>query len=472
MADTVQTAGEFSVDKCELITSKGIVIDLSSMLLEINLFEDIYSSAVKGSIICVDSNEVIGKAQIIGQDYVRLKISTPGFNEEGEIIDYSENVFQVYKIGNRVDVSENAEVFELSIISTESVKNQRTRVSKSMVGTASEIFEQLMISEFGINTKKKLHIEDTSGIKKYVIPNEHPFTFFRHLLNDSISQTDMSPLYLFFENTKGYHFRTLQSLYAEPTKSEFNLGSPGEYQDAGSKVKDIEKEYRTVISDDNTGNNDMFKNIISGLLASKLQELDIFGKTITNKEYNYFEEFKKFNRINDEDKNIDNPIYVETPIDDEGRTIADFPNSKIHLNTTLKDAETGGDAQHYNSTTESYSYAPNDKNKSIQHRIAKMIELSTTLQRNMKVNGNTALACGQTFMFTKPDAKNKEGGYIDEHESGKYLITALRHMFNVVTNKHEVIMSACKDSHPKAKENEATLVEPKGTNKGIVHLSR
>ncbi len=39
-------------------------LDISSLLLEINLFEDIYSSAVQGSIVCVDSNSVISKTQM------------------------------------------------------------------------------------------------------------------------------------------------------------------------------------------------------------------------------------------------------------------------------------------------------------------------------------------------------------------------------------------------------------------------
>ena len=469
--DQVQTAGEFSVETCELISSKGITLDISSLLLEINLFEDIYSSAVQGSIVCVDSNSVISKTQIIGQDYIRLKLKTPGFDDDSEkTIDYSENVLSVYKVGKRFDISENAEVFELSVISSEAITNQRKRVSKSVVGTTTEIFEKLMKET--INTKKKIYVEDSSCIRKYVIPNQHPFSFFKQLLDDSVSQVDLSPLYLFFENTKGYHFRTLQSLYAEETKGEFNLGTPGELEDRGSKVKDVEKEYRTVLADEMKDSGDMLKNIVSGLLASKLREIDFFSKTITEKDFNYFDEFKKFNRINDEEKELDNPAYVDTPIDDEGNNIAEFPNSRIHLSVTSKDVETGGDAQHYNETTESYSYAPNNHKETFQYKVSKMIELANTLNINMKLNGNTAMACGQTIQFIKPDILNKEGGMIDEHESGKYLITALRHIFNIVTNKHEVYVSCAKDSHPLKKENEASLIEPKSTNGSVIHLSR
>ena len=102
---TVQYAGQFTIEKCELVTSAGLVINLSSSILEINLFEDIYSNAIKGSILCFDTNNLITNTQILGQDYLRLKIVTPGFetDDHEKTIDFSENVFSVYKIGARND---------------------------------------------------------------------------------------------------------------------------------------------------------------------------------------------------------------------------------------------------------------------------------------------------------------------------------------------------------------------------------
>ena len=66
---------------------------------------------------------------------------------------------------------------------------------------------------------EKLHLEDSGGTKKHVVPNIHPFTFIKHLMNDSVSQHNGSPLYMFFENTRGFHFKTLQSMYNEETKA-------------------------------------------------------------------------------------------------------------------------------------------------------------------------------------------------------------------------------------------------------------
>ena len=187
--------------------------------------------------------------------------------------------------------------------------NLRKRVSKSLTGSPSEIFETLMKSDFSINTNKKLYIEESSGIRKYVVPNVHCFNLYKVLWKrDLYPPNTKSPFFLFFENTNGYHFRTLQSLYNQDTKADFNVGDTGELEDVGSKVKDIEKDYRTVIADDSNNNSDMLKNIVSGLLANKLRTVDIFNKEINTQTHNYFDDYKKFDRI-EFDSNRDKPIY-------------------------------------------------------------------------------------------------------------------------------------------------------------------
>jgi hypothetical protein len=458
----VQYAGQYEIETCQLITSSGNTLNLIGSLVEINIFEDIYSSALKGSIICADTNNIISKAQVLGQDYIRLKIRTPGFDDE--VFDFTENVFCVYKIGSQGKASENAEIFELSFVSPEALKNQRITISKSFVGSPSQIFESIMRDDTMMASKKELFIERAKGNKKHVVPNIRPFQFIKQLMNDAISLNDDNPIYLFYENTKGYHFRSIASLYNEDTRQDFNIGSPGEYIDAGSKLKDIEKEYRTVHQHQVNNGNDMFKNIVSGLLASKLKEVDIFNKEVRTKEYKYLEDFDKHVRI-ENDKSKDNPIYVEQEIDDEGNLVDSFTDARISVHPVQNFNE--GDPIHYNTETKDYTYTVSGIKDTLQHRFAKIIELSSTLSMTMKTNGHTALSCGDTINFTKPDAKNKEGGYIDELMTGKYLITQLRHCFSIITQRHEAYLNVSKDSHPSAKENEYSIVEPKSSPKGI-----
>lgn len=461
---TIQYAGQFEIEVCDLITSSGEIADLTKSLIEVNIFEDIYSSALKGSVIIADTNNMIRNLQILGQDYIRLKVRTPGF-EDDKCFDFSENVFAVYKIGTRAEPTSRSEIFELSFVSVEALTNVRKRISKSLTGSPSEIFEQLMKGDYSINTKKKLYIEKSSGIRKYVVPNNNPFKFIESLMQEAVSSNTQSPFYLFFENVRGYHFRTLQSLYNEETKQDFNTGELGELEDRGSKVGDIEKQYRTVIADEQTGTNDMFKNIVSGLIANKLRTLDIHNKRIETKDHNYFDNFNKFNHING-DINKDNPIYSDAPIEEDGSRISDYPNSKVYLHPYQVDDTTGGDPLHYNKTTESYSYTPPTNKESIQFMMGKMIELATAGSMNLKVNGHTGLACGDTITYTKPDAHAKENGFIDELDSGKFLITAARHIFSKIDQRHQIVMTCNRDSHPYSKRKDSSIVIPRSVPQG------
>ena len=97
-----------------------------------------------------------------------------------------------------------------------------------------------------------------------------------------------------------------------------------------------------------------------------------------------------------------------------------------------------------------------------------MIELATTLSRNIKVNGHTALACGDTVYISKPDSAAKENGFVDELETGKYLITAARHIFSTINNKHEIVMTCNRDSHPVSKRSEGSIVREKSVPRGKV----
>ena len=43
---TIQYAGQFEIEVCDLITSSGEIADLTKSLIEVNIFEDIYSSGL------------------------------------------------------------------------------------------------------------------------------------------------------------------------------------------------------------------------------------------------------------------------------------------------------------------------------------------------------------------------------------------------------------------------------------------
>ena len=194
----VQFAGEFQLQRCELISSSGVQADITNIIVEINLFEDIFKSTMTGSVIFADTNNLVDNMPIIGQEFLAFKIFTPGLAQSDLDFDYTENVFCVYEIGNR-ESSTGSEIVELKLCSPELLRNERTRVSKSFEDTVSATVLSLLTDPKYINTKKDIFIEPSLGVRKIVSPNFHPFSLIKNLSQEAIASNNNSPHFLFLK---------------------------------------------------------------------------------------------------------------------------------------------------------------------------------------------------------------------------------------------------------------------------------
>ena len=96
--NTIQQAGEYTVDEMTILTSSGVVYDLRQMVQYIEIFEDVNRPVITGNIVIMDIDNMIENAPIIGQEFMSLKIRTPSFAKEDGIIDFLDNVFSIFKI--------------------------------------------------------------------------------------------------------------------------------------------------------------------------------------------------------------------------------------------------------------------------------------------------------------------------------------------------------------------------------------
>ena len=76
MAEGLQYAGDYLVEKLELVTSAGTPIDLRSLYMGLTLYEDIFSLTVTGTLTIHDSTNLTSLGPIIGQEYLYIKIRT------------------------------------------------------------------------------------------------------------------------------------------------------------------------------------------------------------------------------------------------------------------------------------------------------------------------------------------------------------------------------------------------------------
>jgi len=434
----IQYAGEYILKEASLVTSAGIVFDLKGTILSFNIYENIFSTSLSGSFTFVDTDNIVTNGPIVGQEYLYIKVGTPSLDELD--FDFTNVPFTTYKVNTRVDANKNTQLIQISFTSPEIIRNNRVRVSKSYTESIDQIVTNILRDERYINTLKPLHIEPTAGIRKVVSPNLHPYNFITNLATESISAKDGNPFFLFYESTRGINFRSLESMFAEETSGDYALGDFGKND---GKKPDVKKEFGRIIDFQIDANQDMLSNVVSGMLGSSIIEYNIYNKSYEKSTYNYIEDFTKFQRVNYADDFYDNPIYSESPLDDKNNTVGSFTDARIHLHSV----SSGGsfDTQHTNPTS-SYEYAPNQIKNSLLHRQAKFNEMTDGITVKMNINGSTNISVGQTINVTIPVTGTEHGGKYDKYYTGKYLITKLRHNFDMPLKRHEITLSASKDS--------------------------
>ena len=79
-------------------------VNIQSLVQELNIYEGITQSAVYGTLVLVDSINLINNLPIQGTERLFFKLSTPGTSKLEHIVDASEatgHPFYIYKISNR-----------------------------------------------------------------------------------------------------------------------------------------------------------------------------------------------------------------------------------------------------------------------------------------------------------------------------------------------------------------------------------
>tara|TARA_A100001011_G_scaffold125192_1_gene132137 strand:- start:359 stop:1729 length:1371 start_codon:yes stop_codon:yes gene_type:complete len=444
----LQYAGEYQIKELLIHTSSGSILNLTKATQSIDIYEDMFKTALSGSITILDVDNVAENGPIIGQEYMTIKLTTPSLEEE-EL----EFIFAITKVTAREGLDPNVQLLALTFVSPEILRDKRIRVSKSFTDPINKIIESILTDSRYINTNKNVYLEETAGIRKVVCPNLHPYEFIKNLTMEAVTAKNGSPYFFFFENLKGIQFKSLNRIFAEDSIGEFHTG---DVVPLAGKTVDHENDFKRALEFQINSNNDMILNTLGGMLGSNTIKYNIYNKSFEKLRYNYFSDFDKFSgsRIDE------NPIYNNNEIDIFDNNIGSFGDSKIYLHPT--NASGDSDTQHTNSTS-SYSYVPNKLNEAILFRRAKVMEINNSINITMKVNGNTTIAAGQTIQLTVPITGRVHEKETDEYYSGRYLVTKVRHSFYQPDKKHEIILNASKDSLPKELPRNSKAVEPLGS---------
>ena len=472
--------GDFRVSEVALVSAYGNVVGISSTLLEINIYEDLFNNFLTGDITFADTDNLISKLPILGQEYLEFKIRTPlkSKYDEGEY-DFTNVRMAVYSVANTVRTNQNTQVLTLNFISPEGIRDQNVRISRAFDGPYSDAVAKIFKKSYGLNSKKKLYIQPTQDNFKFVAANKRPSDVLNMLASRAVSYTSTGKggqaSYVFYENGQGFHFRSLDSFWSIVKTSGFT-SHPDMFEyfcDVNETKGNVNPRdnpmasMRNVIKYKFNSHVDLIKSQRSGMFSSKLITYDAYNKTFNTKKYNYIEDYFKTSHLEKDDAMTDTASYRGLiakahydpndlePADtkETNRTaykyLSDYSDSRLMLQSNTANIHNTNAAKGYKT------------DESLQRRQSALATFNA-VELQLTVPGNTHLNIGHIIKVNIPrSGRDKKGMTMTDNDhlnSGRWIITSVRHNFNFDKPLHTSVITCIKETYGKALQDKTTPI--------------
>ncbi len=414
LQQTLRFAGDVSVGRVRVISQSGFYQDIANQVVGIQVFEDLLSPFITGTLIVKDSLDLINLFPFVGEEYVELDIKTPTL-KKGNI----SGKFYIYKMTDREMLRDKQVVYQLHFTSQDALIDLNKSISRTFTGKVSDIANTLLTDKVnGIQSTKKNIIEETSNETKYTSNFWSPIKNLLYLTEHAISKNN-SPSYTFFENRDGYNFVSLEFLYKQPITANFTFDNyVRDDRPMGGSVKNIEEDYKRIIAIKIPTGIDYIDRITSGVYGSRMYTHDIASKKISSNNFDMLKNAKKQNRLNEFPPASKKVIYRY------GSTVMFKP-------------------KYYNNFS---NFGDVTNTKIIQERISLLKQAEST-KIQIVVPGRCDYTVGRKVYvkLNKIQPLNKsDKKTIDNMFSGNYIISAINHF--ITKEKHESTLELIKDS--------------------------
>ena len=462
-------AGDYHLPYINLISHVGEGVDstthgenISALLIELNIYESVFNSCVTGSAVIVDTQNLIAKLPIQGTERLSFLLSTKlSGDTKDTIIDCTEKsgrTMHVYAVTNKQQLeNDTAMTYTIQFASREFVRSLRTKVSESFEGRMDEMVNKIFTDPEYLDSQKTLHFQKTRNQDKILIPNLSPFAAINMLCQRSLPdmQNSRGAGYLFYETTKGFHFRSWESLCVDKNGGLRDAVQQFQYVQGnldpitGPKRKHIKDKNKDRITETYKNvreykfiNNfhDVAANTTLGTYGHRVITHNIYNKSYKIDDYHYHNKWNETSHLEDFPSIVDSPVDYDTL---EGtpyqKGVSDYPESRVSLQST---------SPYINSdkNTGSYGTPVEDDGVLTGTRLAQANKIMQGTQLEMTINGQSRLQAGDVIDFDLQSVENKENsrGALDPQYSGRYIITSIRH--RVVQDKFLQVLTCVKDS--------------------------
>ena len=419
-------AQDFNLEAVDIIADYGETFKLKHLVIELNFFEDIYSFACSGNVVLRDAVGIIEKLKLDGSEFIQI-IYGKSKNQPTEY--KNSRKYRLYKVGNRKPAgNKNSEFFTMYFSSEELFLSEQIKISKSFKGTViSDIVRSLLLDEFNglkTNPKKIKYIQQTYGVYDFVVPRLKPFEAISWLSTYARPDVNGGADMLFYETNDGFYFQSLQSMFESLPYATYK------YQPSDVNFKSPAENVFNILDYEFIKTYDTLEATKSGMYANRLISIDPIQrtKTVTNfskDELGYTQSGSAINRFGKHQTEMF-----------EGSLKLAFSNANQTDQQYISQKPDGVAKDIYIET-----YVPN--------RTSQLALTNYTVMKAI-IPGDSSITAGRTvniLLYTlgiegTPTAATRQK---DEYFSGKYLVTAVRHIIQT-QGTYQTILELAKEN--------------------------
>tara|TARA_B100000287_G_C20632224_1_gene780264 strand:- start:44 stop:1444 length:1401 start_codon:yes stop_codon:yes gene_type:complete len=218
---TANKKGLFGGKTVDLV--KGIVnLKYYESLLQDNVVVDLTFADTGGAI---NNKTALAGLPIENECNVQLKFK----DNNNVVLDFANKTNNAFRVEKVTSIGEDGSksVVNMQLIPYEAIKNNKSGVEIRQDGKISEHVKRILTDKEYLNSKKKLHIDETANNLNYCFAKNKPFYVINRISKDAVpqgadgqsgSKLGKSAGFLFYETYKGYYFKGIDSLFAQKKK--------------------------------------------------------------------------------------------------------------------------------------------------------------------------------------------------------------------------------------------------------------
>ena len=447
----------------------GKAVDLTGHLQHIEYFENIMSPTISMNMKISSSFNFVSRLPIRGGEMIAMEVETLsgtlkfGSVEKNQGIVPGSGELYVYKLEN-LDQPSMAQSFTLKITSPEFFTNETSRcMKKYKSATIDSHVRDILTNTMQIDPDKIDKIDKTTNSYSFIGNTKKPFHTISWLCPKAISGSKQGVSgegqqakavgtagYLFFENQRGFNFRSIENLVSRTRKGSESadakikgdeIHGPYVHQGKGSvgNLYKTEENFKINYFHVNRGT-DIRKALTVGQYANKTVFFDSLSHVVSVYDYKLLGDDGLENQLGSDDekeassnelKMLNSRLFVR--VSDHGT-----------LGIGTDGFQTSGIDQAYQAKSAS--------------RYNQLFSQSVDIQIPL----NTRIKVGDLINCIFPEMDQGRSSDLDQSASGNYLVTRLNH--HIQTNASFSSLNLVRDSYGYAKiippNNQTTQIEP------------